>query len=672
MLELRRRFRARSWRLSEYLGRDLVACGAMTPSAEASGRAPPRTRLPDFFIVGHAKSGTTALYEMLRRHPQMFMPELQGAVVLRERHAPALHSPVRRRRRPRRSRSTSRCSRGRARSSASGEASSSYLWSRTAAAAIADVQPGRAHHRDPARAGELPALAAPAAAANHLEVEQDFRKALALEQARREGRHIPRRSHRPQLLHLLRPRALRRAAAPLPRAVRARADAGADLRRLPRRQRGHGARVLRFLGVDEGPIEVRRRQPHVTHALAAGRRLVKRLSRAEARCGAAAAATEGADTERLRRSATRSTQRAPVHGAAGSPTRSSWPSCGGASSRRSRRSASTWSATSSRCGAMTTSTEPRTPVGTRAGACPPSSSSGTPRAAPRPVRDAQAPSPALPARLQGAQLLRGRPAPALQAAHPASPKRSRSTCALFEPRPRTDPGGGLPLVSVLARGRRRDRAVAPDARIIAILREPASFLHSLHLQLLSRTASRTAKDLAQALALEPARREGREIPPSCYRPQALFYSERVRYVEQLRRYHEVFAPEQVLVLIYDDFRTDNAGTVRRCCGSSGSSRTSRYRHWRPTPALPSARCAWTPSATGSRRRRRDARGAQGGRGSDSAAGAPGVGRAARRALYESPQAPDERLMRELRVRFQDRSGAPRRIPRSRPNYPLGL
>jgi hypothetical protein len=36
----------------------------------------------------------------------------------------------------------------------------------------------------------------------------------------------------------------------------------------------------------------------------------------------------------------------------------------------------------------------------------------------------------------------------------------------------------------------------------------------------------------------------------------------VRYVEQLRRYEELFAPEQILVLIYDDFRSDNAGTLR--------------------------------------------------------------------------------------------------------------
>ena len=34
----------------------------------------PHARVPDFFIVGNPKSGTTALYEMLRGHPQIHMP----------------------------------------------------------------------------------------------------------------------------------------------------------------------------------------------------------------------------------------------------------------------------------------------------------------------------------------------------------------------------------------------------------------------------------------------------------------------------------------------------------------------------------------------------------------------------------------------------------------------
>ena len=48
----------------------------MTTSTE-----PPATdtgaRLPGFFIVGHSKSGTTALYEMLKRHPQLYLPDFK-------------------------------------------------------------------------------------------------------------------------------------------------------------------------------------------------------------------------------------------------------------------------------------------------------------------------------------------------------------------------------------------------------------------------------------------------------------------------------------------------------------------------------------------------------------------------------------------------------------------
>ena len=101
----------------------------------------------------------------------------------------------------------------------------------------------------------------------------------------------------------------------------------------------------------------------------------------------------------------------------------------------------------------------------------------------------------------------------------------------------------------------------PDARIIAILREPASFLRSLHLQFVQAHVE-SEKDLRKALALEEARRAGKRVPRLSHRPDVLLYSDHLRYVEQLRRYHEVFPPEQVLVLIYDDFRDDNDATVR--------------------------------------------------------------------------------------------------------------
>jgi hypothetical protein len=101
----------------------------------------------------------------------------------------------------------------------------------------------------------------------------------------------------------------------------------------------------------------------------------------------------------------------------------------------------------------------------------------------------------------------------------------------------------------------------PDARIIALLREPASFLRSLHLQFL-KTDVETEKSLRKAVALDEPRREGRQLPPNSARPQALQYAEHVNYVDQLRRYHAVFPREQVLVLIYEDYRANNAAVVK--------------------------------------------------------------------------------------------------------------
>ncbi len=101
----------------------------------------------------------------------------------------------------------------------------------------------------------------------------------------------------------------------------------------------------------------------------------------------------------------------------------------------------------------------------------------------------------------------------------------------------------------------------PEARIIAILREPASFLRSMHLMLL-RWGVEGEKELRKAIELEPLRGRGKRIPRHSHRPQLLQYSDHVRYVDQLRRHHAHFPRERVLVLIYEDFHGDNDATVR--------------------------------------------------------------------------------------------------------------
>src|SRR5438132_1736282 len=148
----------------------------------------PRGRVPDFFIVGHAKSGTTALYEMLRAHPQVFMSTVKEPQFFARRPAPA----------------DPRAARGAARFELTGlgdesledykslfadaradqlvgDASAFYLWSDVAAARIAAAQPGAriiAILREPAsflHSLHLQMLQ------NNTETEKSLRRALELE-----------------------------------------------------------------------------------------------------------------------------------------------------------------------------------------------------------------------------------------------------------------------------------------------------------------------------------------------------------------------------------------------------------------------------------------------------------------------------------------------------------
>jgi Sulfotransferase family len=101
----------------------------------------------------------------------------------------------------------------------------------------------------------------------------------------------------------------------------------------------------------------------------------------------------------------------------------------------------------------------------------------------------------------------------------------------------------------------------PEAKIIALLREPTSFLRSFHGQMVHGRIE-SEKDFQKAMQLEPARRRGERLPPGCRRQAFLLYSDHVRYRQQLEWFHASFPREQVLVLIYEDYRRDNETAVR--------------------------------------------------------------------------------------------------------------
>ena len=135
----------------------------------------------------------------------------------------------------------------------------------------------------------------------------------------------------------------------------------------------------------------------------------------------------------------------------------------------------------------------------------------------------------------------------------------------------------------------------------------------------------------------------------------MIYSDHLAYVEQLRSYHAQFPKEQLLVLIYEDFRRENEATVRRVL---------RFLEVDDTVAIPQSGGKTAVSVRSPRLERAVAR-AQAGRG-------PISGPARRmittltpqelrrklfyplrqRVVYRRPEPVDQALVNELRHRFK--------------------
>ena len=101
----------------------------------------------------------------------------------------------------------------------------------------------------------------------------------------------------------------------------------------------------------------------------------------------------------------------------------------------------------------------------------------------------------------------------------------------------------------------------PDAKIIIILREPAKFLYSLHSHYVKFTEE-NEPDFLTALSLESDRREEKVLSPRVTSPSYLYYSQRVQYHQQVKRYFDRFKPEQIKVIIFEEFKSANERIFR--------------------------------------------------------------------------------------------------------------
>ena len=101
----------------------------------------------------------------------------------------------------------------------------------------------------------------------------------------------------------------------------------------------------------------------------------------------------------------------------------------------------------------------------------------------------------------------------------------------------------------------------PDAKIIIILREPAKFIYSLHSHYVKFTEE-NEPDFLTALALETERKQEKTTSPRVISPSYLYYSQRVQYYQQVIRYCDRFSPEQIKVVIFEDFKSENERVFR--------------------------------------------------------------------------------------------------------------
>lgn len=103
--------------------------------------------------------------------------------------------------------------------------------------------------------------------------------------------------------------------------------------------------------------------------------------------------------------------------------------------------------------------------------------------------------------------------------------------------------------------------IAPEARIVAALRNPVDMMHSLHAHKLAAGTEDIA-DFEQALAAEADRHAGQRIPPFS-NPKLATYTDRARFGEQLERWIATFGRERVRVIIFEEMVADPPLHFRR-------------------------------------------------------------------------------------------------------------
>ncbi len=112
-------------------------------------------------------------------------------------------------------------------------------------------------------------------------------------------------------------------------------------------------------------------------------------------------------------------------------------------------------------------------------------------------------------------------------------------------------GEGSPTYLFASQALERILRINPDAKFIAVVRNPVEMIRSLHLRLLF-ILEEDEPDLAKAWDLQEARARGAQLPPRCSDPRLLRYRELGGLATQIERLYRIAGREQSLVLVLDD------------------------------------------------------------------------------------------------------------------------
>jgi hypothetical protein len=101
----------------------------------------------------------------------------------------------------------------------------------------------------------------------------------------------------------------------------------------------------------------------------------------------------------------------------------------------------------------------------------------------------------------------------------------------------------------------------PDAKLIAMVRNPLDMVVSFHGQKIYSLEEKEL-DFAVAWRLSEARARGESVPSGCRAPEELNYKSMGRLGEQIERLLKIARPEQVHIIVFDDFLSDTAACYR--------------------------------------------------------------------------------------------------------------